>query len=170
MRHSAYDIHLVCGGTGAGKSTYSNGLALGLRGTRFSIDEWMQVLHSADKSLTADFDWFYERVQRNCLQMRNMAEQLVPLDMACIFDCGFTNRQERDIFVNWAEELGYSVQLHFLDVAADVRWQRVEKRNREQAETFQFEVTRFMFDFIESIWEAPSSKEMASLNGVLVTD
>lgn len=170
MQHSAYDIHLVCGGTGAGKSTYAFGLARDLSGVRFSIDEWMQVLHAADKSLTANFDWFYERVQRNCLQMRNMAQQLVPLGTACIFDCGFTNRQERDIFVNWAEEQGYSVQLHFIDVQDNIRWQRVQKRNIEQAETYQFEVTRGMFDFINSIWEAPAPDEMARLNGIRITD
>jgi hypothetical protein len=72
--------------------------------------------------------------------------------------------------VNWAEEQDFSVQLHFRDVPTDIRWQRVQKRNAEQAETLQFEVTRDMFDFIESMWEAPEAEEMTRLNGKRITD
>lgn len=164
------DIYLVCGATGAGKSTYSDELARSVDGVRFSIDEWMERLHNADKPDELLFEWFYERVQRNCAQMRDVAERLVELNTPAIFDCGLTNRIERDIFVGWAEEHGYSVALHFRDVPEEIRWQRVQKRNAEQAETFQFEVTRDMFDFIESIWEAPSDEEMTRLSGVRITD
>ena len=166
----AFDVHLVCGQTGAGKSTYSARLASDLGGVRFSIDEWMERLHNADRPAELRFEWFYERVQRNCLQMRKMAEQLVAIEVPAIFDCGFTNGQERAIFSTWAEEQGYSVQLHYVDVDEATRWARVQRRNAEQAETFQFEVTREMFDFIGSIWEAPSDEELARLNGIVVTD
>ena len=164
------DIHLVCGPTGAGKSTYSEELALSVDGMRFSIDEWMQRLHNADKPNENLFEWFYERVQRNCAQMRDVAERLVVLGVPAIFDCGLTNKLERNIFVDWAEEQGFSVQLHFCDAPTEIRWQRVQKRNAEQAETFQFEVTRDMFDFIESMWEAPSANEMTRLSGKRITD
>ncbi len=164
------DIHLVCGSTGAGKSTYAEELAQSVDGVRFSIDEWMQRLHNADKPDELLFEWFYERVQRNCTQMRSVAERLVALGTPAVFDCGLTNKFERDIFVNWAEEQGFSVQLHFRDVPAETRWQRVQKRNASRSETFQFEVTRDMFDFIESIWQAPSGEEMTRLNGKRITD
>ena len=59
-------IHLVSGPTGAGKSTYSGALTDDLGGVRFSIDEWMQRLHNQDQPEQMSFDWFYERVQRNC--------------------------------------------------------------------------------------------------------
>lgn len=170
MPVSDFDIHLVCGATGAGKSTYSDALAKSLGGVRFSIDEWMQTLHNQDQPEELLFDWFYERVQRNCTQMRSVADQLVSLGVPAVFDCGLTNRQERDIFADWARDKGYSVQLHFVDVPPGVRWSRVEKRNAEQAETFQFEVTRDMFDFIESLWEAPTEAEMKALSGKRVTD
>lgn len=95
------NIHLVCGGTGAGKSTYSEELAQSVNGMRFSIDEWMQRLHNADKPDENLFEWFYERVQRNCAQMRDVAERLVELGVPAVFDCGLTNKIERDIFVDW---------------------------------------------------------------------
>ena len=170
MPVSDFDIHLVCGATGAGKSTYSDVLARSVGGVRFSIDEWMQALHNQEQPEELLFDRFYERVQRNCTQMRSVADQLVSLGVPAVFDCGLTNRQERDIFADWARDKGYSVQLHFVDAPPGVRWSRVEKRNAEQAETFQFEVTRAMFDFIESLWEPPTETEMQALSGKRITD
>jgi len=168
MSKSAALVHLVCGATGVGKSTYSEELAQKLGGVRFSIDEWMERLHNPDRPEELLFDWFYERVQRNCAQMRVVAERLAEIKVPSVFDCGLTNNTERDIFSDWAEEKGLSVQLHFVDAPTDLRWQRVQKRNAEQAETFQFLVTREMFDFIESIWEAPTDDEMKRLSGVRV--
>jgi len=170
MSDKDFDIHLVCGATGAGKSTYSDALAKSLGGVRFSIDEWMQALHNPDQPEQMRFDWFYERVQRNCTQMRAMADQLVAIGVPSVFDCGLTNRQERDIFADWARDKGYSARLHFIDVPTEVRWGRVGKRNAEKAETFQFEVTRPMFDFVESLWEAPAAEEMQALSGKRITD
>lgn len=169
MNAPAFDIHLVCGSTGAGKSTYSESLSKSVGGVRFSIDEWMQRLHNMDQPEQMSFDWFYDRVQRNCAQMRDMADKLIVLNVPAVFDCGLTNKRERDIFADWARAKGYSVQLHFVDVPAEIRWERVQKRNRERAETFQFEVTRYMFDFIESIWEPPTEDELTALSGKRIT-
>lgn len=162
-------IHLVCGATGAGKSTYAEQLARDLGAVRFSIDEWMERLHNPDRPEALLYEWFYERVQRNCQQMRAMAQQLVRINTPAVFDCGLTNRAERAIFADWAEDMGYSCQLHFVDVPVETRWARVEKRNVEQAETFQFQVTRDMFDFIQSIWEPPTRAEMTRLNGLRIS-
>ena len=169
MSPTKYDIHLVCGATGAGKSTYAENLAQSLGGLRFSIDEWMQCLHSADQPSEISYDWFYERVLRNWTQIRAVAEKLTPLGIPTIFDCGLTKKEERAIFTKSAANHGFSVQLHFIDVPAKIRWQRVQKRNTERAETFQFEVTREMFDFIETIWEAPSPEEMQTNAGKRIT-
>ncbi len=162
-------IHLVCGPTGAGKSTYSEQLAQDLSGVRFSIDEWMERLHNPDKPGEMLFQWFYERVQRNCAQMRDVAARLAEIGVPSVFDCGLTNATERAIFADWAEELGLSCRLHFVDVPKDMRWGRVEQRNLQQAETFQFHVTRDMFDFIERLWEPPTEAEQARLPLTVIT-
>ena len=161
-------IHMITGLTGAGKSTYAAALTEDLGGIRMSIDDWMATLFFMDRDPTTDFNWFYDRVQRCCLHMRNMADQIAPKGTPIILDCGFTNRQEREIFYNWADEQGFSVTLHFLDVDPETRWQRVENRNAERGPTFALTVTREMFDFMQTIWEAPSEDEMATRNGQLV--
>ena len=158
-------VHLICGLTGAGKSTYSEALRHRIGGVRFSIDEWNNRLFFMDRHPTADFDWFYERVQRCGAQMRATAEQVIGAGVPAVFDCGFTDLKERQRFYDWAASLDYRVKLHFLDVAKDVRWARVCKRNTEKGETFMLEVTREMFDFMETIWEAPDPDEMARHDG-----
>lgn len=160
---------MVCGLTGAGKSTYSEALRRDLGGVRFSIDEWNGRLFLMDRDPTSDFEWFFERVQRCTAQMRETAKQIVNAGVSVVFDCGFTNRKEREIFYDWAAEQGFATVLHFLDVPEETRWQRVQHRNAEQGETFVMEVTRDMFDFMQRLWVAPDDEEMALYNGQLIT-
>ncbi|MXU64159.1 AAA family ATPase [Oceanomicrobium pacificus] len=163
-------VHLICGATGAGKSTYARQLATDIGGVRFSIDEWLAELFLPDGALDSGFDWFYERVQRACSRMRSVAEQLGPIGVPSIFDVGLTDRKERGIFEDWAAEQGFPVRLHWIDVDPETRWARVQQRNANRSATFSFEVDRGMFDFIESIWEAPDAEEMARMNGLRITD
>jgi hypothetical protein len=53
-------------------------------------------------------------------------------------------------------------------VPADERWRRVQARNTAKGETYRIEVTRPMFDFIESIWQPPDEAEMLALAGVRI--
>ncbi len=161
-------VHLVCGVTGAGKSTYAEALARRIGAVRFSIDEWIGRLYLPDQNVDKDFDWFYERVQRSCAQMREVAARMCPLGVPAVFDCGFTTRHERGVFADWAEAQGLAVQLHFVDADPETRWARVQERNERQGDTYVLHVTREMFDFMEDMWEAPDDHEMAKLNGVRV--
>ena len=57
------------------------------------------------------------------------------------------------------------MRLHHLDVDAEERWRRVQGRNTERGPTYRLEVTREMFDFVETLLERPSDDELANLNG-----
>lgn len=164
------NVHLICGLPGAGKTTYSEQLRLDLSAVRFSIDDWNDRLFFMDRHPTSDFEWFYERVQRCCAQMRDTAQQVIDAGRPAIFDCGLTNRHERQIFYDWADERGISTSLHFLDIEKNERWTRVQRRNAERGETFRLEVTRDMFDFMNTIWEAPDTKELATHLGQHIRD
>lgn len=162
-------IHMITGLTGAGKSTYAETLRRDLPGVRFSIDDWNANLFFMDREPSSDFQWFYERVQRCCRQMRDTAEHVLDTDVPVIFDCGFTDLRERTTFYDWADGLGLPVTLHFVDVDSETRWARVEARNAERGATFALEVTREMFDFMEGIWQAPQANELAARNGIVIT-
>jgi len=159
---------MITGLTGAGKSTYAERLRRDLGAVRFSIDDWNAVLFFPDRAPTSNFQWFYDRVQRCCTQMRATADHLLDAGQPAVFDCGFTNLHERTIFYDWADGLGVPVTLHYIDVPRDIRWDRVQQRNTEKGATFALEVTREMFEFIEDLWEAPTEAEMAARNGVMI--
>ncbi|MEM1314612.1 MAG: ATP-binding protein [Pseudomonadota bacterium] len=159
-------IHLVVGGTGAGKSTYSSRLADEIGGLRFSIDPWMMQLYWKDSPAEPDFDWAIERVTRCVDQMCEVAGQAASRGMGSVFDVGFTTQENRSQVADFAISSGISAKLHWIDVDPDTRWARVQQRNREQGETFAFAVTRDMFDFMETLWEPPTEQEMARLRGV----
>ena len=161
-------VHLITGLTGAGKTTYAMQLAEDISAVRMSIDDWMAKLFFMDRNPETDFQWFYDRVQWCCAQMRDTAEEVLGLGKPVVFECGFTNHHERSIFYDWAELLGYPICLHFLDIDSETRWQRVEKRNVERGETFALNVTREMFEFMERIWQAPDASELAKYNGLVI--
>jgi predicted kinase len=161
-------IHLVCGSTGAGKTTYALALADRIGGVRFSIDEWMADLFWTDAPQPIDGRWAMERVERCYRRIWATAAAAAGRGLPCVLDLGFTTAESRGRFADLARNAGLTAQLHFVDVPAEERWRRVQARNAGQGETRQlaFEIDRSMFDFVEGLWEPPSAAEMAALNGV----
>ncbi len=149
-------IHLVAGSTGAGKTTYARWLNDEARGVLFSIDQWMTALFWIDSPSPIEASWSMEQV----------AARGTP----CVLDLGFTRLKERDEFASLARDAGLPLRLHVLDVPVEERWCRVLARNAEKGEThqLQFAVTREMFDFVETLWEPPTDREMADCDGVRV--
>lgn len=156
---------LIVGCTGAGKTTYARRLADVLGGVRFSIDEWMTTLFWADSPQPIRFEWTMERIARCEAQIFAMARQLAARGVPALLDLGFTRLEHRDKFRAMAADAGLSVQVHFLDVPAAERWQRVERRNSERGETYAMTVDRQMFDFMEDLWEPPLAAEWQAHGG-----
>ena len=57
-------------------------------------------------------------------------------------------------------EIGADVHLHILDAPYAVRKERVMNRNVKKGETFSFEVTPIMFDFMEKEFQSPTEEEL----------
>ncbi|GBF57561.1 hypothetical protein PbB2_01228 [Candidatus Phycosocius bacilliformis] len=163
-------FHLVCGSTGAGKSTYSRKLAADLPGLYLAIDRWMVELFWPDSPQPIEFDWTMARIGRCEAMITEMALQAIGLGRHAILDLGFTTADHRRRFADVAKERGIPVVLHVLDVPVEVRWGRVQARNADKGETFSLTVDREMFDFVETMWEVPNREEMSALNGCLITD
>ena len=163
-------IHLICGSTGAGKTTYARRLCDQAGAVLFSIDQWMTALFWMDSPSPIEAGWSMERVARCNDQIWTVAAQVAARDVPCTLDLGFTRFQERDRFAKLAAAAGLSVRLHLLDVPLEERWRRVQARNIGKGEThqLQFAVTRDMFDFVESLWEPPGEAEMTTCDGIRV--
>jgi len=122
---------LVCGPTGAGKTTYSISLCKEIGAIRFSIDPWMQTLYSKDMT-SLDYSWMMERVERCQTQIWDTAEQILSLDGNAVLDLGFTTKAQRTLFRDWAKSIGIDSELHYLDAPKDVRKKRIGQRNQQK--------------------------------------
>ena len=154
-------IHLIVGNTGSGKTTYANELKLKTHGIIFSIDSWNKTLFLPDKKPNDGLEWFLERIERAEKLMMDLVEQLESSRTDSILDLGLSKFSHRDKFRKFAEVNGYELQTHFLDISKETRWERVMRRNNEKGATFEFEVSRQDFDFMETWFEKPTDEEMS---------
>ena len=163
-------VHIVAGSTGAGKTTYSIALAQQDQAVRFSIDEWMGKLFWMDSPQPIQYEWAIERINRCEEMIFSNVRQLAALGTSSVLDLGFTKAGHREKFYELARKHSIPFKLHFLDIPADERWQRVIERNTKKGDTFVMEVDRGMFDFMEGIWEPPAGNEIETGACVHVRD
>jgi predicted kinase len=156
-------IHIVFGHQGAGKSTYARELADKFNATRFSIDEWMGELFGPDMPQPLSFPWVMQRVQRCEQRIWSVAAQIAQRGGTVVLDLGFMKVSDRNRFVALAVAAGLTTQLHQLTAAHALRRSRVLERNVNKGETFSFEVSPAMFDFMEKQFESPTDLELATL-------
>lgn len=157
--------HIVCGPTGAGKTTYANALAERLGAAVFSIDDWMVTLFGPDIHSALDWVWINERADRCRRQILRTAVALSRAGQPTVLDIGLLRATDRQAAADSLQERGVAVRLHALDVDRETRWRRVEARNAEQGETFRLTVTRAMFDGVELVWQPPTEAELARFGG-----
>ena len=161
-------IHLIVGNTGAGKTTYSAKLKKKNNGIIFSIDKWNKTLFLTDKKPTDGLEWFLERIERAEEMIKELVMQLENAGTDAILDLGFSKLEHRNKFREFAKSNGYEVKTHFLDIDKETRLKRVMKRNSEKGETFEFEVSKENFDFMEDWFEKPTKIEMQ--HGITITE
>ena len=162
-------VHLVFGALGAGKTTYARALAERAEATRFSIDEWMLGLYGPDLTRPLNPRWIFERVQRAERRIWATAAEVVRRGGNVVLDLGFMKRADRSRFIALCDEAQLPFQLHYLTAPHAQRRERVLARNRDQGETYAFEVTAGMFDYMERECEAASEAELA-LASVISTE
>ncbi len=103
-----------------------------------------------------------ERVQRCERQIWRTAEQIAKNGGSVVLDLGFMKERNRSTFAEQARDAGLSSKLHYVTAPHDIRRTRVMTRNAEKGETFSFEVSAAMFDFMEAEFEVPTKLELAS--------
>jgi len=161
-------IHLIVGNTGSGKSTYSNELKSKTNGVVFSIDKWNNTLFLADKKPNDGLKWFLERIERSEKMIMDLVNQLENSKTDSILDLGLSKLEHREKFRKFADLNNYKLTTHFLNISKETRLNRVMKRNTEKGETFEFEVSKENFDFMENWFEKPTKKEMTG--GIIIEE
>jgi len=161
-------IHLIVGNTGSGKTSYSNELKIKTKGILFSVDYWNKTLFFPDKKSTDGLDWILERMDRSEAIIIDLIVQLEKSKTDAILDLGLSKYEHREKFRQFAASHNIEVTLHYLDVSKETRLKRVLKRNTEKGDTFEFEVTKENFDFMEGWFEKPNDSEMKS--GILISE
>lgn len=161
-------IHLIVGNTGSGKTTYSNELKRQTNGIIFSIDKWNNTLFLPDKKSTDGLEWFLERIDRAEKIIMDLVKQLENSKTDSILDLGLSKYEHREKFRKFAGLNCYELKTHFLDISKETRLTRVMKRNNKKGATFEFEVSKENFNFMENWFEKPTEKEMDG--GIIISD
>ncbi|WP_339629003.1 ATP-binding protein [uncultured Maribacter sp.] len=161
-------LHLIVGNTGSGKSTYANALKKKTKGVLFSIDTWNKTLFLPDKTPNDGLEWFLERIERSEHIIMNLVQQLEQSNTDSILDLGLSKFAHREKFRQFAKANDFKIKLHFLAVSKETRWQRIQQRNTEKGDTFEFEVTQENFNFMQNWFEPPSKEEV--VGGIVITE
>jgi len=163
-------VHMICGSTGAGKTTYAKALCARIAAVHFSIDQWMATLFWPDAAFPIDPAWAMERVERCTAQILTVSRQVALAGTPAVLDLGFSTREQRARAAADMHAAGLTVQLHFVDTPADERWRRTQAREASQADEHRlpFAIDRAMFDYVESLFQPPDAEELTALNGVHV--
>lgn len=120
-------LHLLCGFTGAGKTTVAKQLERDIPALRFSPDEWMVKLYGHNPP-AQDFRDYHDRVVDLIWQH---TLRLLDLGLDVVLDFGFWSRASRDAARARATAAGVPYRLYFLECSEEVMRRRVLNRSKE---------------------------------------
>ena len=113
-------------------------------------------------------DWFLERIDRAEHMIMELIQQLENSKTDSILDLGLSKFAHREKFREFAKTYGYEIKIHFLDISKETRYRRVMERNHKKGSTYEFEVSKEDFDFMEGWFEKPNQKELA--HGIITSE
>ena len=157
-------IHLVLGPVGAGKSTFAHQLCANRRAVRLTLDEWMAQLYSADRPEAGVMEWYVERTGRCIEQIWKLTQSLIAAQTEVVLEIGLIQRPARERLYRRVDAAGYEMDIYVLDAPRDERWERVQKRNQQQGETFSMVVPEHIFELASDMWEPLDEDECRRRN------
>jgi predicted kinase len=143
---------LTCGLPGAGKTELATQLAAERSAVRLTKDEWLWALGSTPWDEVTQV-----RVER---ELWRLAQEILAFGVSVVLDFGLWAQTERDEMRSAARGLGVGVELHFLDVATEELWRRIEARNAEPPWD-SYPIRRADLDGWVRQFQAPDAAELA---------
>ncbi|MBT3582778.1 ATP-binding protein [Candidatus Woesearchaeota archaeon] len=163
-------IHLICGPSGAGKTTFARRVADKHKAIRFSEDEWLCKLFVPDapedlleEPMHIISAWASEKYQRCRDQIWLVCQQLLKEGISVVLDGAAANKKQRDLIRKKASDNNVGFQLYYITSPYETRKKRVIERNINQGDTYSLEVTPDMFAHIESFFEPPEDEELTGI-------
>lgn len=155
-------IHLIEGPVGAGKSTFADQLGQRKGCSAIALDDWMATLFRPDRPDDNVMQWYVARKARCTTQIWRVADDLLRSGNDVILELGLIQRQDRMAFYDRMTAARHDFTVYVLDVARDVRRDRVEARNVQQGSTFSMEVPSAIFEMASDMWQPPEQAEIDS--------
>ncbi len=118
---------------------------------RLTKDEWLWALGSTPWDRATR-----EKIER---ELWHLAQEILVLGLSVVLDFGLWSRTERDEMRTVARGLGVGVELHYLEVAAEELWRRIEVRNSAPPWDSK-PIRRADLDEWLAIFEAPDASEL----------
>ena len=147
-------VHLLCGKTGSGKTTFARALEQERKALLLSADEWMILLFGRDM----ERELFDARL-RVCKELiYGVSERLTRLGVDVVLDFGFWARAERNAARDRISASGAAHVLYFFDAADDVLRKRLRARN-SRLPANAYEITDEMFEEFGGMFEPPAADE-----------
>ena len=160
-------LNVIYGPSGAGKTTYANAFARREHAVAFILDEWMAQLFGPDIPAQVEYPWLVERVGRCEAQIWSTVAAVMASGTSVILDLGLMRKADRDRIREIAEAVDLPLQWHYVTAPQDARRARVAERTQVHGKSFALQVTPDMFEFVEGVFEAPSTEE---LTGAIVSE
>ena len=155
-------IHLIVGNTGAGKTTLANKLKKELNGIIFSIDKWNKNLFLEDLTENDGVEWYLERIDRSETVIMDLILQLEAISVDSILDLGLAKIDHRKKFIEFANKNNFEFKIHYLDISKSERFKRIQNRNFNRGETYEFDVSEEDFEFMEDWFEPLTDNELTN--------
>ena len=154
-------VNVIFGPCGAGKTTYAHAFARREKAVAFILDDWMARMFGPDMPEPLEFDWMLERVGRCEAQIWSTVAAVMASGTSVILDLGLMRKADRDRIREIAEAVELPLQWHYVTAPQEARRARVAERTQVHGKSFALQVTPDMFEFVEGVFEAPSSEELA---------
>lgn len=139
----------------SGKTTYARQLAEETGAFVFTPDVW-QIRILGQTACSPYHDKWHTAIEGI---MWELAEKLLRRGFDVILDFGFWAREERDDFRGRARRLGAGFRIHYMDVAANELYRRLEERNKRPHDA-AFIIQRSAMDKYMQAFQPPTADEL----------